>query len=314
VVELLACPDDVPTLENFAYGDTPTRTSLESLVGEILGLGEDFDVSLADLATRHDVRPLVLRTALTYLELLGVLRHGTPFYAGYQARLLLPLAEIVGRFSGERAAFLDAVFARAKRGRAWYSLDPRAVAEALGQERSRVVAALEYLAERGLVELRAADARQRYTRLDHAATTAGLVAHLAERFAEREAREVDRLRQVLDLVTLDGCQVNALVGHFGERREAPCGHCSWCETHTPARLPPPSALPSIERVVDRAALLGLSRVHPSALGAPRQRARFLCGLTSPATAAARLGRHPLFGALAAHRFADVLHWCEDEGR
>ncbi len=26
--ELLACPDDVPTLENFAYGDTPTREAL----------------------------------------------------------------------------------------------------------------------------------------------------------------------------------------------------------------------------------------------------------------------------------------------
>ena len=31
-VEMLACPDDVPTLENFAYGDTPTETALRSLV------------------------------------------------------------------------------------------------------------------------------------------------------------------------------------------------------------------------------------------------------------------------------------------
>ena len=28
ICELFACADDVPTLENFAYGDTPTREAL----------------------------------------------------------------------------------------------------------------------------------------------------------------------------------------------------------------------------------------------------------------------------------------------
>ena len=31
IVELLACPDDVPTLENFAYGDTPTDAALRAV-------------------------------------------------------------------------------------------------------------------------------------------------------------------------------------------------------------------------------------------------------------------------------------------
>ena len=39
---------------------------------------------------RHDLRPLVLKTILTYLELDGVLKQGTPFYAGYRLR---PLGE-----------------------------------------------------------------------------------------------------------------------------------------------------------------------------------------------------------------------------
>ena len=53
--------------------------------------------------------------------------------------------------------------------------------------------------------------------------------------------------------------------------------------------------------------------YRDALGDPRQIARFLCGLTSPALTQARLSRHPRFGALEAHRFADVLAWCEREG-
>jgi len=48
------------------------------------------------------------------------------------------------------------------------------------------------------------------------------------------------------------------------------------------------------------------QAHPEALATPRQRARFLCGLTSPATTRAKLSRHALFGALADQRFADVL--------
>ncbi|HEX2948380.1 MAG TPA: ATP-dependent DNA helicase RecQ, partial [Armatimonadota bacterium] len=46
IVELFACPDDVPTLENFAYGDTPTDEALRSLLHELLNAGEDFAVSL----------------------------------------------------------------------------------------------------------------------------------------------------------------------------------------------------------------------------------------------------------------------------
>jgi len=46
--------------------------------------------------------------------------------------------------------------------------------------------------------------------------------------------------------------------------------------------------------------------HPRALAEPRQVARFLCGLTSPALTREKLSRHPWFGVLAERRFADVL--------
>ena len=86
--ELFACRDDVPTLENFAFGDTPTREALAGLLDDVLAHadGEQFAVSEYELSARHDVRPLVLKTILTYLELDGVLEQGTPFYAGYSVR------------------------------------------------------------------------------------------------------------------------------------------------------------------------------------------------------------------------------------
>jgi ATP-dependent DNA helicase RecQ len=58
-----------------------------------------------------------------------------------------------------------------------------------------------------------------------------------------------------------------------------------------------------------AQLAALRAEHAFALGQPRQLARFLCGLSSPATVRTKLTRHELYGALAAHRFAEVLALC-----
>jgi ATP-dependent DNA helicase RecQ len=251
----------------------------------------------------------VLKTALTYLELIGVLRQGTPFYAGYEARLLAPLEEIVGQFPGEPGRFVGEIFARAKKGTTWYGLNPDEMAEALGQERRRVVRALEVLEERGLAEIRVADACQTYTCLRPDADVMALTAELAERFLRREAQEVARLQQVLDLVTHEGCQINALVGYFGEARREPCGHCTYCVTGRPQRLPPPEEERPLPAGLDEETLRELRAAHPDALGEPRQAARFLCGLTSPALTRAKLTRHALFGALEHRRFRDVLAWC-----
>jgi ATP-dependent DNA helicase RecQ len=311
IVELLACDADVPTLENFAHGDTPTESALRGVVADLLARGDSFALNLTELGDRHDVRPLVLRTALTYLELLGVLRQGTPFYAGYRLRPALPTAELVAQFKGEPARFLDALLRQAKRGRTWLSFDPEALASNLGQPRERIIRALEVVEERGYGQLEASDVRHRFTRCapgDAALDAEQLVAELRTRFERREANEVRRIAQVLELVRTPSCLTNALVAHFGELRAAPCGHCSRCKA--PRVSPPVPVSPRSDSsdapTLDRDELRELTRSQPQALGDARQLARFLCGLTSPATSRARLSRHALFGALAEWRFAQVL--------
>jgi len=308
-VEVLGSMEDVATLENFAYGDTPDATSLRGLVEWIAASEATFDVAQQSLANRFDLRQLVLRTALTYLELLGIIRQGTPFYAGYKARLLAPLAEVVGRFAGERGRFIQGLFEAARFGRTLYTIDPDA--PVLGTaDRGRAVRALEYLAEQGLAELQVTDLRQRYTRLVPRVDVDTLVAELTARFGQRETGEVERIGQIVELMERDGCQTNVLLEYFGEARGEPCGHCTFCESGKPTRFPALPGRPPIERAVDTSAFRALSAAHPTALGTARQRARFLCGLTTPALTQARLGRNSLFGSLEDRRFAEVLAWCE----
>jgi ATP-dependent DNA helicase RecQ len=313
VCELFACPDDVPTLENFAFGDTPTRDALAGLLDEVFAheSGARFDVSEYELSARHDVRPLVLKTILTYLELDGFLEQGTPFYAGYGVRPTgESFEEAFARFDAARADFLRRLVASGKAGRVWTSITPDDAAAALGEDRERIVAALGYLEQQGLVELKPSDTRQRYTVLARPDSTAELLDRLAGRFDRREQAETARIERVLALVTHDGCQVNELVGYFGESRDEPCGHCSFCLSGAPQRLPEPAAPRPLDAIVDEHALAALRAAQPEALGAPRQCARYLCGITSPAATRARLTREPLFGVAAERRFADVLAWCE----
>jgi ATP-dependent DNA helicase RecQ len=108
-------------------------------------------------------------------------------------------------------------------------------------------------------------------------------------------------------VTNDGCQVQALVGYFGETRAEPCGHCTFCLDGHAQALPELDDAAAVD--LDDDAFDALIARQPAALATPRQRARFLCGLASPATTRAKLSRHALFGVLAEQRFADVLSRC-----
>ena len=233
-------------LENFAYGDTPSREALVELLGELLAgtTGDELVVAEYDVSTRFDVRPLVLKTLLTYLELEGLLRQGTPFYAGYRMR---PLREsdwdaVFAGFDHARRGFLERIVAAAKQGRVWTTLAPDDVAQALGEDRSRVVSALGYLEDQGLVELQPAEPRQRYSIIATRDDRPALVDELLARCERRERAEIERIQRVLALVTADECQVRALVAYFGEDRPEPCGHCSHCLSGR-AVLPPASPPP-----------------------------------------------------------------------
>ena len=161
-----------------------------------------------------------------------------------------------------------------------------------------------------MIELRAADVRQRFTVLAQPAAVDDVLDRLVERFEARERSETQRIGLVVSLVTNEGCQANTLAAYFGEERVEPCGHCSYCRGGRPQVLLSAASTPAIATVVSRDELEALAVTQSEALGAPRQRARFLCGITSPATSRAKLTRNALFGALADRHFTEVLEWCE----
>jgi ATP-dependent DNA helicase RecQ len=312
VCEMFACEDDCVVLENFVYGDTPTASALKQLVDHLLRKGQEFDVSLYDLSQATDIRPMVIETVITYMELEGLLRPLGSFYATYQFQLLQDEKKVLAGYKPERQAFLKRLFASGKRGYKWTTIDPELAATEIGEDRERILKALTWLEEAGEILLRPSGSRQRYRLSDGVdGKAAGEVAvRLAALFTRREERDIARLRQVLEVASQPGCLTQWLLSYFGEKQEALCCRCESClEERSEAR-----EIPVGQRgVIGGEALQVMHELikeqHP-ALRQARQIARFMCGLTSPATSRAKLGKHDAFGMLERVRFAEVLEQVE----
>ena len=305
VCEMLASADDAITLENFSYGDTPEATTIAAFTRHLLDAGETFDISEYQLSGQFDVRPLVVKTLLTYLELEGLLVSTGSFYTEYKFQPLKPSAEIFARFGAERAEFLKSIFSHARKGKIWFTLDSMQVSQTIGQPRERIVAALGYLEEQGDMLVNAAGIRQGYRRLKMPDNMESLVVSLNQRFQKREANDIDRICQVLTFTQQDGCLTQHLLAYFGEKSEA-CGHCCRCQGEKPSPLQPHHD-PTFDEQ-DEKRILALIMESHNALRSPRQLARFLCGITSPATTRAKLRKNGMFAAYDNFSFKNVLQF------
>lgn len=280
---LLLVTRDVNVLEDFIHCDTPDKAALGSLPDERFAeAGSELELALTDLAARHDLRLLVLRTLLTCLELDGFLEGGTPFYADYRFKPLMSSAQILARFDGERRHFLAHLLRLAVKERLWFRIDPAAAARVLGCERERVVRAL--------------DDRE------------ALAIALHRRMLQREKAEHARLMQVLDSAGLSACHSAALAAHLGEILPQPCGQCTGCQGLAASVCERgTSAIPETLAVELGALRAGTGQ----ALASPRAVARLLCGLPSPSLTRARLASHTLCGRCAEVPSEQVMQWAED---
>ncbi len=303
--ELLANADDVIVLENFVFGDTPQETAVRSLVNELLDHSGELELANQRLADRHDIRSLVVSTLITYLELEGLLVSTGARCTTYRFQPRRSSQEILARFDPERAAFLARVFQAAKKGRTWLTIDVPATATALSETRERITKALNFLGDRGDLELKPSGFVQGYRLTGPPEDREALHQKMQLLFRERERRDVERVHQVVRLAQSSSCLTRELLSHFGEDLGRDCGHCSPCLGDPRIELSRSGEPLSLEEI-DLAAVEALRSQHPESLAEPRQLARFLCGLTSPRLAKSKLTRHELFGRFERVPFSQVL--------
>ncbi|MFM8983665.1 MAG: RecQ family zinc-binding domain-containing protein, partial [Spartobacteria bacterium] len=276
------------------------------LVDHLLRQGEEFDISRYDLSRTTDIRQLVLETVIAHLEKERILEPAGMFHARFQIAFRHPEDRVIAGHTAPRQRFLKSLFDSAKRGTRLLTLDVDESATTLGETRDRIVKALRYLEESGDIELKPAGLRHRFKLLPapKERTPPSVASWLFELFTRREARDLGRLDGIVAFATDPGCLTSWLLAYFGESMEGPCGHCGACEGAVAKKLP---SAPSPEiTAADIAVIQALREEGHAALRGKRALARFLCGITSPATARDRLTRHDAFGRLESVPFDQVL--------
>jgi ATP-dependent DNA helicase RecQ len=246
----------------------------------------------------------VISTLLAYLENEGIIEATGSFHGNYRIKLLRSREQVSAGFSTADKKFMTRLLDLGKPGRSWLQFDPTAIATELGVSRARIVAVLGELESAGDAILTTSGVRQGYRTKKDPGDLSQLAAAYAEVFQRRETADLERLAQVLGLASHRGCLTGYLTKHFGEALPSPCGHCDRCRG-VPAKAvkrPPARNPDDAEWTVVRE----LAREKHAELATPRQLARFLCGMSSPASTRARLSRHAAFGLLADLPFAEVL--------
>lgn len=310
ICEVLANSDDLLTLENFAFGNTPSRAAVADFVRTVFGSTDRVTLSLAQQARELDLHEVVLRTLLTCLEIEDYIEGGTPIYNEYRFRLLSDTATILQRFDPARQDFLKRLFRCGRQGRTWRTIQADDASEQLHCERSRVVAALDYLAEKGWLELRAGGVQHPYVILRQPDNEDRFVDQLHQRMTDHEARELARLQQVVELIESTTCQSARLAAHFGEQRQQACGECTVCREAQPVRLPS-RAQASID--ASRRAQIETTRTtHGELARDPVSLARYLCGIRSPKLTRLHLTGEAEFGCLSEVPFDKLLAYLDTE--
>jgi ATP-dependent DNA helicase RecQ len=304
VCEMLACGDDITVLENFIHSDAPSPRALGNLIDRVLRLGPVFDVSPYELSTSCDIRPGVVATVMTYLEIDGIIEATGTFYGTYRAKLLNKEEGILAGRSPAERKFIQRILAAGEMKRWWLHFQPTLLAEKFDCPRDKIVAALNGLQTAGDIMLSVWGVRHGYKMKKDPGDLKPLTAALVGKFQSREQADLARIRQVLGLSACRGCLTGYLIKHFGETLEEPCGHCDRCRGVPARTIKRPKHRPVTDAEI--ATVRKITDEKHAALNTPRQLARFLCGMASPAATRARLTRNSAFGMLADIPFAEVL--------
>ncbi|MDD1780553.1 RecQ family ATP-dependent DNA helicase [Enterovibrio sp. ZSDZ35] len=313
VCTVLANRESVSVLENFVYGDTPDEVAIAYVLEQIGTTAQNgqWEVMLNRLSSDSNIRQLPLKTLLVYLELEGVIEPQYSYFADYRFKTTLTPAQIVGQFDGERKQFIEAVFAASPKSRVWHSVDFDALWQIYNADRKRVVAALDYFAEKGWIELESKQMTDVYKVCRREACLGENAISLSQRvhqlFSNKESAEIKRVHAMLDLFETDTCLSHRLAQYFADSN-APvqCGHCSVCNGRI-AQLPKPQALPEVTEEQVRAWYQPFQDAS-RAIGmdaSPETVTRFLCGISTPLMTRVKASKMQGFGKLANYPFDDV---------
>ncbi|MFT4907210.1 MAG: ATP-dependent DNA helicase RecQ [Oleispira sp.] len=316
----LANLDGLNTVENFVYGDTPELSAIEFLLENIRQESKpsaresssanqnrtEWELQVTGLSNASNIRQLPLKTLLVQLEMIDVIKPMYAYFAEFRYKFLQDKDEILSMFEGERREFLSAIFNTSQFKKIWGVPNFETLFNNYSAERGRVITALDYLAEKQLIELESKKMTEVFQVNQSVLSQASLAQTLHHYFVDKEEKEIKRIASLVRFFELEKCLSSNLSRYFDDQ-QAPqeCGHCSVCRGQV-AKLEYSQQLswPSDSEL--KRYLLGLSQqLSGKADISIDIQCRFLAGISVPIFARNKIRQLPGFGSCEPLRYGDI---------
>ncbi len=310
---LLANENGINILENFVYGDTPELSGIKIVLNEIKQTSNIWEVLSNPLSSQSNIRLLVLKTLLVYLEIKGIIQAKYSYYAEYKFKFLISENDIYKKFKGERQTFIQAVFQHSQKAKIWNTLNFEQLLNNYPTDRQRVIIALDYLQEKGWIILENKQMTDVYQILNNQFDVNLLATKLYEKFKHKEQAQIQRIKEMLQLFQSSKCLSKQLTHYFGDTQlTANCGHCSVCQGNYQTW---PEAFENFSIAHDELQLM-TEKLNDAIIGQFNQPAsidlfcRYLCGITTPWLTKIRARKLGDFGRYEHYGYAEVYRALE----
>jgi len=231
----LANLDGLNTVENFVYGDTPELSGIDYVIENIKAetqvnqYDSKWELQLLQLSNASNIKQLPLKTLLVQLELAGVIEPTHAYFADFKIKLLQPVEQILAGFNEDRSSFLSKIFKATAFKKVWGSFSFDTLLQDTSIERSRVIAALEYLQEQQMIVLETSRMTEVFKVNSNELNDPALAKSLYDYFVDKEKKEIKRIASLVRFFQLDSCLSFNLSRYFDDSNvPVMCGHCSVC--------------------------------------------------------------------------------------
>jgi ATP-dependent DNA helicase RecQ len=313
----LANLDGLNTVENFVYGDTPELSAIEFLLENIRQESKpsaregsnnttEWELQVVGLSNTSNIRQLPLKTLLVQLEMMKVIKPMYAYFAEFKYKFLKDKDVILAMFEGERRDFLQAIFNTSQSKKVWAAPDFDALFNTYNTERARVITALDYLAEKQLIELESKKMTEVFQVNQDELNQVALAQNLHHYFVDKEEKEIKRIASLVRFFELESCLSANLARYFDDQK-APqhCGHCSVCRGQV-AKLEysQQPSWPSDSEL--QISLQGLAKTLAGKADISLDiQCRFLAGISVPIFARNKVRQLQGFGSCEPLRYGDI---------
>jgi ATP-dependent DNA helicase RecQ len=318
----LANLDGLTTVENFVYGDTPEHSAIARLLKIIVdetitqhntGILGYWELQLLALSKEVNIKQLPLKTLLVQLELAGIIEPQYSYFAEFKIKLLQSKEHIISGFDDQRQIFLTHIFNAIQFKKVWGSLDFDKLLQEPTIERSRVIAALEYLQDKQCIILETKGMTEVFKVHVKALSNPNLTKYLSDYFYNNEQKEIQRIDNLVSFFERDTCLTANLAKYFDDHAFSEdivnyqCGHCSVChgqvahlELSTTTKLWPSDAtLKEAMHLLENCLSTSTYQISINMY------CRFLAGISMPLFTVYKVRKLAGFGLCEHYRFKDI---------